>query len=275
MQIYWQREWQRARRVVGNVARHWWVRWTHREGDIRPIFANSFPKSGTYMLSRCLELMPTIVAYHRGVWLAHAGKMRPSERRRELARLPLGSYVSGHLAYLPEQVAVLRDVGLRPVMIVRDPRDVATSYYTFEMKYRWLPHYRFFNQLATNDERLMAMIRGDVAYGLGPLAASMQTYTGWLDDPECLIVKFEDLVGAQGGGSDERQRAAVASIAQHVGLALDDSDVQAVAGQVFNRGAQTFRKGVIGDWRNHFSAEHVAAFNESGGQMLLEKYGYL
>ena len=120
----------------------------------------------------------------------------------------------------------------------------------------------------------MAMIRGDQAYGLGTLVSSMQTYAGWLDDPDCLIVKFEDLVGSQGGGSDERQTAAVASIAQHVGLALDDADVQAVAGQVFNRGAQTFRKGAIGDWRNHFSAEHITAFEETGGQELLQTYGY-
>ncbi|MGB1253216.1 MAG: sulfotransferase domain-containing protein, partial [Candidatus Promineifilaceae bacterium] len=161
MQIYWQREWQRIRRVSSNLIRHQWVRLRHRDGTTPPIFANSFPKSGTYMLSRCLELMPSIVAYHRGVWLAHAGKMRPSARRAQLQQLPLGSYVSGHLAYLPEQVTVLRELGLRSVMILRDPRDVATSYYSFEMKYRWLPHYRYFNSLDSNEQRLMAMIQGD------------------------------------------------------------------------------------------------------------------
>ncbi|MGB1254201.1 MAG: sulfotransferase, partial [Candidatus Promineifilaceae bacterium] len=71
-----------------------------------------------------------------------------------------------------------------------------------------------------------------------------------------------------------RQRQTVAQIGQHIGLSLTSSEVKTVAGQVFNRGAQTFRKGAIGDWRNHFSAEHTTAFNATGGEDLLATLGY-
>lgn len=226
------------------------------------------------MLSRCLELLPNVVPFHRGVWLAHAGKMRPTARRRQLMTVPQGSFVSGHLPYLPEQVAVLREVGFRPIIILRDPRDIAVSYYKFETKYRWLPHYRFFNSLANDDQRLMAMIAGVAKAERAPLVEMMQRYVAWLADPDCLHVKFEDLVGEQGGGSAKAQRETVARICDHIGLPLTEAQIDTVAGQIFSAGSQTFRKGVIGDWRNHFSAEHIAAFNETGGQELLEQLGY-
>lgn len=274
MQIYWQREWQRIRRIAGNQLRHSWVRWTQRDGVTPPIFANSFPKSGTYMLSRCLELLPNVVPFHRGVWLAHAGKMRPTVRRRPLATVPQGSFVSGHLPYLPEQVAVLRELGFRPILILRDPRDIAVSYYKFEMTYRWLPHYHYFNHMMTDDERLLAMVAGDDAVGRSPLVTMMRRYLGWLADPNCLHVKFEDLVGEMGGGRADIQHDTVAKICDHVGLTLSAGQIDSVAAQIFNQGSQTFRKGAIGDWRNHFSAEHITAFNQTGGQDLLAQLGY-
>ena len=45
------------------------------------------------------------------------------------------------------------------------------------------------------------------------------------------------------------------------------------SGKAFSAHAATFRKGEIGDWRNHFAPEHEQAYLASAGEHLAA-YGY-
>lgn len=273
MKFAFDREAQRLRRFLSNGQRRLRLQLLHGRRDGVRVLANSFPKSGTYMLSRCLSLLPDMEPYHDGVYVSSVGKQRPSQRRAELARVPGGCFVSGHLPYQPDEVAALGQLGFRPILILRDPRDIAVSYYRFESSYRWLPHHRFFAGLPDDASRLAAVIRGDRQEGLIPIVEWINRYSGWLST-DCYVTTFERLVGADGGGSSALQRAEVANIATHCGIDLSEQALNSIADRVFSRKVQTFRKGQIGGWRDHFSAEHRVMFKEQGGSDLLIKLGY-
>ena len=44
----------------------------------------------------------------------------------------------------------------------------------------------------------------------------IRRYLGWLNDDRCLVVRFEDLIGENGGGADERQNATLKGILGHL-----------------------------------------------------------
>ena len=83
------------------------------------------------------------------------------------------------------------------------------------------------------------------------------------------MVKFEELVGPMGGGSEEAQRDAVARVAEHLEVPLDDRKLRAVQSDLFGSG-RTFRKGQAGGWRREFSEEHKRATKEVAGDLLVE-----
>ena len=127
--------------------------------------------------------------------------------------------------------------------------------------------------------RLMAYIRGvpEHCYPGGVQPKAWENHTKrivqWVDEPDCLTIHFEDLIGSAGGGSDERQLATIKAIVEHIGIELPQEAIEEIAATTFYTRARTFRKGQIGEWRNHFTEEHKQAFKEIYGDLLV-KLGY-
>ena len=67
--------------------------------------------------------------------------------------------------------------------------------------------------------------------------------------PTILIIRFEDLVGAQGGGSDEVQKQVLLEIGRHLEFELSDQDIRFIQKRLFG-GTPTFREGQIKDGKN-------------------------
>ena len=87
------------------------------------------------------------------------------------------------------------------------------------------------------------------------------------------MVRFEDLVGPGGGGSEEAQRLAVERVAAHLGVEVGEGTTRAVEEDLFGVG-RTFRRGRIGGWREEFTAEHERALAEGALGPLLAELGY-
>jgi hypothetical protein len=94
-------------------------------------------------------------------------------------------------------------------------------------------------------------------------------FVGWEHDEGAVMVRFEDLVGARGGGSADAQERAVERIASHLGISIDGQTTRMIEENLFGTG-RTFRKGQIGGWRSEFLPEHERAVNEVMGPLLLE-----
>src|SRR5215213_11674418 len=190
---------------------------------------------------------------------------------RRLSRVPDGSFVTAHCVYSPELAGLFHEGGMRVVCILRDPRDVAVSqmHYLKQLKNHFA-HEEYMG-LPSDRERLLVSIRGGELGGrrLQSLAERYGRFLGWERDGGAVMVKFEDLVGPEGGGSEEAQRLAVGRVAMHLGVPVDERTMGRVGENLFGAG-RTFRKGQIGGWREEFTAEHEQALEEAAGPLLAE-----
>lgn len=89
---------------------------------------------------------------------------------------------------------------------MRDPRDIAISNYVY-ITYIDSSHrlHKYFKTLNSDSERLMASIQGvegkDLLDNISSLSLAdhVNGYLPWIDKPDCLVVRFEDLVGVRRG----------------------------------------------------------------------------
>lgn len=239
---------------------------------MRPIFVNSVPKAGTHLLKRCLELLPGVADAGLHVDISQS----VAEMQARLARLAPGQVASGHLVHRPEYVALLRELQPAHLLMLRDPRDVALSLaeYIPRLESHYLrPHFLGLSA----DERLMACIAGlaeprpawdDVA--LRDVGAAFRQFTPWLDEPGVRRVRFEDLVGPQGGGALDAQRRVVCELAAELELELHEQQLETVLGGIFHTESPTFREGTVAGWRARYTPEHVRAFKRVAGDLLVE-----
>lgn len=244
------------------------------------VFANSVPKSGTNLLTECLFQFPMLRPSFEHVSMNQNRVKSTDEVSRKMASTGRGQFTSGHVFYTDENASLLEQNDITSLLIVRDPRDVVTSHYHYVTdKNQSHRLHGYYNRLQDNRSRLMASIRGvsgehsDDGKPLESIGEWMDNFLGWTDTGYTHIVRFEDLIGPQGGGDRELQIETVQSIADHLNVSLSYEEVEQVAQNTFSTDSSTFRKGLIGDWRNNFETEHVAAFKDEAGDWLI-KLGY-
>jgi hypothetical protein len=249
---------------------------------------NSVPKSGTHLLTRAVSLMPGMddsgVLFPPPNGRAVAGKdsvlvgvgsptrFAQDEIRGLLRRVGRGTFATGHVPFSTEMAALLAEQNMKMVLILRDPRDVAVSHA------RYIPetpdhrlHKIYLSLLPA--ERLMISLVGlnDEAAGVHFLNIHerLEAVLPWRTQPVNYTTTFERLVGPSGGGTREAQVEEIRRIGGHLGVACTAAQVETIAGQAFS-GSPTFRKGVIGAWREQFSAEHKRKCKELIGPLLVE-----
>lgn len=236
------------------------------------VFINSLPKSGTFLLRRTLSLLPTFAPR----WSYHGLVADTPELYQKIQTIRRGQYASGHLYWSPELIELLVTSNIRTLFIFRDLRDVAVSLADYLTNKN--PNHRlhsYFKSLKSDDERLMAAIVGVEGKLLkdGKRAESLgewaMAFAPWLDEPNCLAVRFEDMIGSAGGGSDEKQLENVRAITNYLGINISEEQIIRVAQEIFFKSSTTFRKGQIGDWQNHFTDQHKRAFKKVAGEALI------
>jgi hypothetical protein len=118
------------------------------------------------------------------------------------------------------------------------------------------------------EQRINAAIKGvtEPGYELSPIRAKYDRYLAWLDQPAVLCLRFEDLI-------HEREMAfnRILDYLETRGFTPQPPREQALAAlmrAVEPKRSGTFRKGVTGDWKNHFTAGNKRVFKESAGDLL-------
>jgi hypothetical protein len=242
------------------------------------VFANSIPKAGTHLIASLLGRLPRMM--FSGVHSAlgdidgPAGADWPA-LERALGHVNRGQYATGHFPHDPDLVALLDRLEYASLFCLRDPRDIVVSQVNYVTGLAGHDlHRRYTQALHSFDERLMASITGFAAdeYGRGlePIGTRVERYVPWLSEPRTLVVRFEQLVGPAGGGSQEAQREAVRRVAGHVGRSLVPERLDEVCEHVWSAKSSTFHSGRTGGWRERFRPEHIEAFKRVCGQTLVE-----
>ncbi len=99
-------------------------------------------------------------------------------------------------------------------------------------------------------------------------------YLPFMGTKNCLTVRFENLIGVKGNGTNELQLNEIKQIAQHVGVALSDTKVAEIMHSLFGESA-TFNQGTIDGWKKYFTPVVKEAFKTfSGANELLITLGY-
>jgi Sulfotransferase domain len=246
------------------------------------LLANSFPKSGTHLLTQVLQGFPVIgPAVDSGLpaivtYEGDSGRQRQGiEILADLQRLKAGDLAYGHIHALPEVVRFLCQPGYAAYFILRDPRDVVVSHvhYVTEMEPNHIHHRYYSEELHSFDERLAVSILGrpDVPIPFPDIQARFEPYLGWLDHPEVLVLHFEDFI--------QQQEAALERVLDHAvqrGFPMQVSRpaaIQALAHSIDPQRSPTFRSGKVGGWRDQFSTENKRLFKQVAGELLL-RLGY-
>lgn len=257
------------------------LRWGPQNLRRAPIvLGNAMPKSGSHLIIQILQGLTRLGPF------VNPGfpPVNRSEDNRKLSdqavlanlrRMRPGDIGYGYISAREPFISALTQPGRATVFVFRDPRDMIIShifYATDIHKGHWMHRY-YTEALHSMEERINAAICGVNEPGseLTPLRARYEGYLGWLNQPEVLCLRFEDLIL-------NREAA--------LGLLLDYLEkrgfkpkmerplaIQVLANAVAPHKSGTFRKGKPGNWREHFTEANKALFKEKAGDLLI-RLGY-
>jgi len=109
-------------------------------------------------------------------------------------------YIFGHLPWTPALSALLAELNYRHLAIIRDPREVLAS---LVFKAAIIPRFLTadFKELSLT-QRLNFMIKGGAATQaeaqILPFVDIYRAMLAWAENSQCLLLRFEDLVGERG-----------------------------------------------------------------------------
>ncbi len=248
------------------------------------VICNSYPKSGTHLLYQILYSIPGLQQWDDIVSVqALCGIMNtPSHVRWKVGSAPNGSIVRSHLMHCDEILEVLAEFNCKVLFIYRDLRDVAVSHARWVTKEERIFLHDIYQQASGFDEQLMNSIKG-IPVG-SPFASNLSQpdigtdfsrWQGWVTDGSACAVKFEELVGERGGGSEEKRLYLVEQILDYLEINLSSDQIRSqFASCALNpEDSHTFRKGGkgnIGGWKTSFKEEHKQAFKLVAGNTLID-----
>jgi len=269
---------KRARRTFRRVRQE--MRFGKHTLEETPIlFANSFPKSGTHLLTQILRGFsrigpavdsgfPAVVTFE-----GESGKPRDEvDILADLQRLRPGDTAYGHIHAMPGVVAYLCRPSLATYFLLRDPRDVVVSHvhYVTEMDPNHAHHKYYTEVLRDFDERLSVSILGrpEWDHPFPNICQRFEPYLGWLNRPEVMVLRFEDLI--------TDMTSTIGRVLDHAvkrGFLITgerDLAIENLEGGVDPKRSPTFRLGRVGSWRNSFTDEHKRLFKEVAGDLLVQ-----
>ncbi len=265
---------------------------TVRYGSLKksPIFfANSFPKSGTHLLTQVLKGftrlgpavdsgLPAITTFD-----GYTGRQRSEEEiLSDLERLLPGDVAYGHVHAFPAAITFLCNQSKAAYFILRDPRDVVISHihYVANMVPKHIHHRYYQKTLTSFEERVNASITGISAEELSDamgcpipeplpsIRARFEPYLGWLERPEILTLHYEEFIT----NCEETLGQILDHALKHgfTPYCSREKSLHILEESIDPQRSPTFRKGKIGSWQDEFSQDQKRLFKQISGDLLLE-----
>lgn len=239
----------------------------------RPLFFTSVPKAGKNLIYTFLgawEYRRTdlsreaALAAAEAPWLARSGhrstyalgsddphrlasaKEALQDFLQRTAALSGKSVIHHHFPHTPEIADRLKGTDLAVVFVYRDPRDILLSMADYILNQSKPAHLAQALGKMCRQNLIERLWQGDEL--LLPFPDYLGMFAGWRDEPGVLGLRFESLIGENGGGTRNEQSIAVASLAEKLRLPVG-SKLEQAQGRIFNRNAGTFFMGQANRWR--------------------------
>ena len=236
---------------------------------LRPddVFIVTYPKSGTNWTRQIVRLVLNngeddgrefLGSRSVILWLAVIGRRGPSTET-----MPSPRAFFAHMSYDTMHGGPPNTSPARYIYIARNPKDVLVSYYYFFISgsnFKFSGHW---------DDLFEVFMNGKLYFG-----SWFDHVLGWWkhkDDPNVLFLKYEDM--------KKDLLGAVRAISEFIGVELKPDIIEKIAEQStidsmkaidFSNLRRQFavdlvnpfvRKGVVGEWKSHFTAEQAARFD--------------
>ena len=267
--------------------RYWQERLLNRLRGGAPkslVICNSYPKSGTHLLYQILYSIQGLKKWDDIVSVqALCGIMNTASHVRwKVGSAPDGSIVRSHLMYDDHILGVLQEFNCKIFFIYRDLRDVAVSHARWVTKEERIFLHDVYKSSPHFDDQLMNSIKGvplGTPFGSNvsqpDIGTDFSRWKGWVSDSNTCVVKFEDLVGDRGGGSEDKRIYIVEKILDRLEIQMSSQKIKSqFASNALDPGeSHTFRKGgkgSIGGWKTVFNEDHKTAFKQVAGQDLID-----
>lgn len=245
----------------------------HKADSRHKVLVSSIPKSGTHLVRKCLELMLREKETAFSDSWKNTVRLIGSKNEKVVyaGKKYTTSFMVSHVPYSDYVSNIINENKYRGIFIYRDPRDVVVSL-AFWMEVE-PQEWGVFPEMKFN-ERVTGIITKEFQPHLfDTKVENICEYYGqfipWLKDESFYSVKFEDLIGANGGGSLDVQKKIVLDIARHIEFECSDNTINYIVDNLFGN-TKTFRAGKIGGWKKHFTSEHKKQFKEVAGQLLID-----
>ena len=218
----------------------------------------TIPKSGTHLLNKAVELITS-------------QKVIPTNQFNPHSIFNSGNYyvqhITDHFDFIKD------DPDIRKVLLIRDPRDTLVSQiYWTQKKGKWLwctPNLvaRAINIQPTFDDKLKeAILLSDEYYSVPWFVKRAMI---WMQDPTILTLRYEELVGPEGGGDRSAQIKAIFKLADFIGSPVTEEGAAEIADKLYG-GTSTFRKGKKDGWPEYFSENNRNLLKQVLGQEIIE-----
>ena len=257
------------------------LRWGAGELSRMPIvIGNSMPKSGSHLIIQILEGLPKIGPFvNPGTPPLNRDEKNAIQPQpiilQKIRRLRPGDFTYSYLEANTAYVAALTDPKIAPIFIYRDPRDVIIShvFYATDLHPGHNMHHYYTETLTTMEERINAAIQGvvDEESPLSSIGLKYSRYLDWLNQPEVLTLRFEDLI--------LQKDLSISRILDHLAghgfspRIMRNEAIALLKQSIEPKRSGTFRKGQPGNWKEYFTNMNKTLFKENTGD-LLQNLGY-
>jgi len=262
--------WKRRRY---KAARHWGSEALQKTPIV---LGNAMPKSGSHLIIQVLQGLPKLGPFVNPGFppvnrSEDNSKLSEVDVLANLQRLRPGDFAYGYVHAREPYISELTKHGRATLFVYRDPRDVIVShvFYATDMYKGHGMHSYYTEQLQTMEERINAAIRGVEEPGskLTSIQAKYENYLCWLEEPNVLSMRFEDLI--------LNRETALGQIIDYLEIRgyspiVDRRQaVNILEESIVPRRSGTFRKGQPGNWQKHFTESNKVIFKEQAGDLLV------
>ncbi|XP_048105242.1 sulfotransferase 6B1-like isoform X1 [Alosa alosa] len=228
----------------------------------------SFPKCGfNWMVSLLRKMLVAVKGKSFSSEMPPQLEFCTPEMQKTIEQEPSPRLLGTHcnMGRLPLLSQSIRDHKTKMLMVFRNPKDTAVSYFHFMNSNPTLPSTQW-------DMFFLDFLTGNVPFG--SYLDHIEDCSKLVDEPNVMTVIYEDLKEQDLAGNLRR-------IARFLDVPLTEEQLQAISAKsTFSAmkenavnthgkfGNVLFRKGEVGDWRNHFSEAQSQQMDEEFNKRL-------
>ncbi len=170
---------------------------TRSRSSSPPVLCNSVPKAGTHLLSKGSAAFAEFdrQRHYSDMRSSLQYRRRPDGDRLKFVRsLQQGEHARAHMGFDTQASISLAEREVLHFLVVRDPLAIARSESVYlRTGNRFHRLHRVYFWSATAESAFRAVVAG-IDGILEPLDQRVARYRGWLTDPNCITIRYEDLI---------------------------------------------------------------------------------